>query len=146
SSTGGTYLTIAAMSGNQGVAEWCLVKANININSKDVWGQVALHCAAWLGYYTVVKFLLSQDGIEVNPVSLHSRTPLDYAEMGEDQGMIKLLRAAGGRMAAELRMEYCTISFNSAWGVTCDGAAEILNSADFPVTCDRRKISTIWPA
>ncbi|KAF8871232.1 hypothetical protein BD779DRAFT_1577278 [Infundibulicybe gibba] len=52
-----------------------------------------------MGREDVVKLLLAQEGIEVNPVDLHGCTPLDYAKMGQHQGVIELLLAAGGLTA-----------------------------------------------
>ncbi len=60
-----------------------------------------LHFAAEMGHTDVVKLLLAHPGINVNATIRQDKTPLDWAEENGHTECAELIRAAGGKRAAD---------------------------------------------
>ncbi len=67
-----------------------MLKNKANVNQVDDYGATALHYAAGLGYYKIVKLLL-KNGANVNKKSKDGNTPLDLATITNQYDIVKLL-------------------------------------------------------
>ena len=100
---GSTPLLIAAQTGSVGIAKVLLQHgANINLpnRSRGGGGATPLITASMFGQVKMVKFLLKNNADLNAQLEWGGETALDRANNPE---IIRLLRAAGGKMASELR-------------------------------------------
>jgi ankyrin repeat protein len=82
-----------------GLAEQLLARG-ADVNADNEWsGSTALHQAAGLGYYDIVKLLLDK-GAEVNKTDSRGRTALHDAVAQEDARVVRLLLAYGADIDA----------------------------------------------
>jgi ankyrin repeat domain-containing protein 50 len=100
---GSSFLTYAAWYGHAGVLN-VLLKAGADINK--AWGgyRAPLHAAALNGHRECVEILINS-GADVN-MKGNSGTAVDLAMQRGHEGIVKILRDAGGRSWREL--EACT--------------------------------------
>jgi ankyrin repeat protein len=91
-SEGKRLLAVAAEHGQLGVVR-LLVQRGANLSATDREDKTALHLAATMGHEEVVRFLLSQEGQAVPPVSTKSiaGTPLMLASENGHIGVVQVL-------------------------------------------------------
>lgn len=89
---GKTPLHLASQVGALGVVEK-LVNEGANVNVRDdINDMTALHYAAQQESNDCLAFLMRQEGIEVDPITIRSRTPLHFACMvGNEKGLQMLI-------------------------------------------------------
>jgi ankyrin repeat protein len=75
--TQGGYFLNAAKKGDESEVLMCLGKGD-DIDTKDEWGNTALHFSANRGFISVVQILL-QKGIDVSAVNMNGKTATDIA-------------------------------------------------------------------
>ena len=70
-----------------------LVKSNngIELDDSDYDGRTCLHLACSEGHIDIVKFLMDNGIMNVNPVDRWGNTPYDDALRGENKELIELL-------------------------------------------------------
>ena len=90
----------AVFSGHLEIAR-LLISHNAEVNPATVWGTSPLHEAATFGHVDLVRLLI-QHKADVNARTkiVSVETPLDQAR---DPEIVRILRAAGGKRASELR-------------------------------------------
>merc|ERR550532_2357509 len=72
-----------------------LVRASADINKRDMYKLTPLHHAALRGNVRIVKCLLSQKGIDIDPVDEQLSTPLSVASTYDNHNSVKLLLKNG---------------------------------------------------
>jgi ankyrin repeat protein len=70
---------------------------DIDINEAGFHGSTALHVASSLGHYEIVKYLLTQEKIDVNKTNPNDSSPLEIAEMNGLKNIAELLREKGAK-------------------------------------------------
>ncbi|RPA92368.1 ankyrin, partial [Choiromyces venosus 120613-1] len=93
-----TPLAIAAEAGNQGAVEALLGRADVDVNSKDVWDRTPLWLAAWKGHAGVVRAILGRSDADTNSRQSNKdyngrETPLSIACRSGHVSVIKELLA-----------------------------------------------------
>ena len=68
---------------------------DVQINSKDEYGQTPLHLGAENGHEMTVKLLLERDDVEINSKDKFRRTPLFWAVRNGHEAIVDLLESAG---------------------------------------------------
>lgn len=97
---GYTPLLAAAEQGHADTIE-VLLSHGADLRATCTYGDSALHRAVRRGHLTAAQTLL-EHGISANQKS-HGETPLEIAQHDEDQELIELLRAYGGREFSEAK-------------------------------------------
>jgi ankyrin repeat protein len=94
--TYGEYaLLAAAKNGQHHVVEY-FIGQKVNINARDCYGRTSLSLAVGLNRRSVVEYLLNNRALQVKDTS--GKTPLVYAIMLQDLGLVKLLIGKGAEM------------------------------------------------
>ncbi|KAJ5678666.1 Ankyrin repeat-containing protein [Penicillium macrosclerotiorum] len=91
-----TPLSLASWRGNEAAVELLLTIEEVDVNSRDSFGQTPLSYAAANGNQAVVKLLLATEGVDVNSIDDNSHTPLSYAAANGHQAVVRLLLATEG--------------------------------------------------
>ena len=74
--------------------------AGVDVNAKR-WGITSLHQAAYWGNKKIAELLIDKDA-DVNATNNDNETPLDWAVMGGEKSIAKLIRKHGGKTRREL--------------------------------------------
>ena len=74
--------------------------AGVDVNAKR-WGITSLHQAAYWGNKKIAELLIDKDA-DVNATNNDNETPLDWAVMGGEKSIAKLIRKHGGKTRKEL--------------------------------------------
>ncbi|KAB8360777.1 hypothetical protein FH972_024511 [Carpinus fangiana] len=83
----------AIAQGNVKAVKAGLTQNNIDINSKDFYGQTLLSSAAFYGHDSVVKLLLEQENVDADSKDSTGRTPLSWAAGRGHETAVNLLLA-----------------------------------------------------
>ena len=78
-----------AFSGNKEALLKCIKDIDVNIKNPFSW--TALHIAAWVGDYDIVKCLIEQPDIDVYITDNQGRSPLDVAKSNGHGNIVILL-------------------------------------------------------
>ena len=88
----------AAQNGNAETVQRFFARG-FNINSKDQWGNMALHWAAIKGHLQIIEFLFS-NGAAIDPKDNYQQTPLHWAARNGRLEVVKYLLANGASIHA----------------------------------------------
>ena len=91
-----TPLSFAAENGHEAVAELLLTQAEVDPDSRAVYGQTPFSRAAMKGHKAVVELLLAQDGVDPDAKDDNGRTPLSWAAQNGHGAVVELLLVQDG--------------------------------------------------